>query len=304
MLSEILGSAERGFFHFFSRPADAAARFPGNGPTGGIRRVDNLPPRPPGERTCDLGHSYTAIVKRRLFVLIVLSALLATAAILWGLSRLTPSWWSPPTANDAQAALLADRVEYGVIELAHKIRDDDQPWSIRLTQTQVNAWLALRLRPWIEREFDGGWPERVALLQACLRQEGLTMTAELIEDGGRQFVSVDLHPRVAQGQLYLELGGAALGRLPIPSWYREGTMRQAVNSGHHAPSPATNRELPDLITGSAGIHPILPLADDRRVELLQLTFGPGELIATFRTLPTSGNSEAEADAPADPQSRK
>lgn len=223
----------------------------------------------------------------------MLSVLLATAAILWGLSRLAPSWWSPPPAGNAEAALLADRVEYGLVELVHKIRNDDQPWSVRLTQPQVNAWLALRLRPWIEREFDGGWPEQVALVQARLHPQGLTVAAQLNDDGAARLVSVELHSHIAQGQLHLQLGGAALGRLPIPSWYRDTSLHRALSSGHSAPSPVANSDLLDLLTGSAGIGPILTLADDRRIELLQLTFGPGELIATCRTLPpTSSDSEA------------
>src|SRR5690606_20368524 len=96
-------------------------------------------------------------VLRRALIVTVLIGLGIGVWLWWGL-RTAPAWYELPEAIEPRMQAFADRVEMRMLEEATAERDADAPWGVRITDEQVNAWLAAKLRPWLAHEGDFDWP--------------------------------------------------------------------------------------------------------------------------------------------------
>ncbi len=133
--------------------------------------------------------------------LALVAGVAAVAALVLRAALAPPAWYAPPTADDAEAVRLAERVEYRLAEELQRVRPTAEPWSVRLTDAQVNAWLALRLPAWVRQETGRTWPAHVGPPQVRTRPSGLVMAASAGGPFVRTGVSltVAVRPRDAGG---------------------------------------------------------------------------------------------------------
>lgn len=195
----------------------------------------------------------------------------------WFLSVQKPSWVVELDAKSPALQRLAADVENGLTTLITEPRVLDKPWLMVLRQDAAGAWLACRLKPWVEHQFGvGAWPEAVRSVQ-CTIDNG-AMSLSFLGPRGEQgrVSSVTFTPTVdAEGRLWLSDLGFRAGLLPVP---RSTVIAALAGAGKAGDGPVA--ELSRVLTGeNAWSKPMaVNLADGRRVRVLSLTCEEGLLI--------------------------
>ncbi len=231
----------------------------------------------------------TASSPRRRRVLIgtvLLAVMLAGAAgvTLWRLAWMAPARWPDVAADHRQTTVLADRVEYRLAEEAHMVRPADDSWRLRITDEQVNAWLAVRLPAWIAHAQNVEWPPQLGTPQVHFAEGAIHVGLDYDDDGRRRYLVATLQPRVLDGQLALVLQGVAFGRLTIPGasvrtlieTYRDVVPERFLED------PSVKRII-DLLVDEQRIDPVVSLSDGRRVRLVEIRAGEGDVVLRCRT---------------------
>ncbi len=217
--------------------------------------------------------------------LVLLTVVTAVGLGLWRLTWQTPTWWADPHPDREQTIVLADRVEYRLVEEAHKVRPDDERWQVRITDEQVNAWLATRLKAWVAHTHDLAWPARLGTPQIHFTEGTVNVGVDFEDDGRPRYLVADVVPRVVDGRLSVVLEGAALGRLRTPGGSIRTLMetyRDVVPDGFLDEHKV--RRVVDLLTDTKRVDPTITLADGRRVRVVELVAREGELIVLCETV--------------------
>jgi len=226
-------------------------------------------------------------VKRRWRILfLVFLLLLVGLAWVWGESRRAPAWYAPPDPRSVAVVEMAEQVEYGVVEHFHKIREDEEPWRMEVSDGQINAWLAARLPEWLAHEGSGAWPADVGLPQINIGENGIDIALEAPVGDTRQLLVSRLAPQIIDGRMRVEVNRVGVGRVAVPGAPAVSIMElidRVVPAG--AAEGDLMRQLADMLTGRDQMDTLVSLTDGRRVELLDMAFRDGVLELTNRTLP-------------------
>jgi len=234
-------------------------------------------------------------MKRRWIILIAVPVIPAVgAACLWWLARTAPSWYEPLDPADARVAEMAEGVEYGLVAEFHRIRPDAEPWTLRIREEYLNAWLASRMPEWIAHEDDLNWPEEFSAPQIRVGEDGIDLAVEVDIDGARHVLVTRVNPEVRDGRLELTFDRVGIGRVALPG-APAGKLLDLVDG--MAPGgvldPVVIDTLRQALGAGAGLDlgSHLELPDGRRVELLDLLARDGALDVTSRTLPPGKNDD-------------
>lgn len=211
--------------------------------------------------------------------------LIALATFLALLTRSAPAWYRPPEPTDQQALALADQVEFRLLEEFQKVRPEPEPWKLRVREEHINAWLATKLRDWIESRPDLHWPENIDLPQVRFEPDGISLAVSIDAMGPAKIVVTRIRPRFEDGELFATVEQFSLGRLNIPG---EPVQRIADLVDRHAADFAGQEPVAQLLLrmlrGEERIDPVLELADSRRVRLTDIQLDTGSLVLTAQTL--------------------
>jgi hypothetical protein len=198
---------------------------------------------------------------------------------------IAPAWYAPPAAHDAAASELADRVEYGLIQQAQKVREpQEETWTLRIRQDQINAWLATRLRKWIEHE-GGSWPARLGTPQVEIDGGALSIAVPVLHNSSPRFIVARILPEIENQRLQLKLDRVALGRISLPG-EPVANLLKLIGDASPRDTPQIENILGALEQRDA-IDPRFRLSDGRRIELLKLRLGDGLIDITAKTLERS-----------------
>jgi hypothetical protein len=218
---------------------------------------------------------------KRLFKLLVLGFFvvlaLAIGAGFWS-ARTPPTWFKPVPPSEA----VKERgwtVERRLAEEFSKIRNEEPVWAIRVTEADLNAWLADRLRPWVEHR--GAWPEAIGATQVRLADGKVSLAVELVDLGSVAVLEAEPVASPEDGSVTLRWTSAGFGRLRLP-WPDAG-VRSAVLDRLLA-GEAGSAELSALLDGLS-LPGAFDLPDGRRVSLLDAQIGDGEAVVGFVTAP-------------------
>lgn len=222
---------------------------------------------------------------RRALVAIVIAATLIGAWLWWGLHT-PPAWFDVPDITEPAVTELADRVELRVLEVATAERDPDTPWGVRITDEQVNAWLAAKLKPWLIHEGDVEWPAELGPPQMHFEPKGINFAVEVLEGNlAGRVVVLRLRPFIDEaGQLRLMLDRVALGRVGLPGNAVE-SLAELLRDNLDEDLQQELAFALELASGERPIDPSVALADDRILLLEDIRLGEGEAFLTCRTLP-------------------
>lgn len=226
---------------------------------------------------------------------LVLLATLGVVAVSW-MTWIPPRWWSPPDAADTRVQEVAWAMERSLVEEAQRIRPPDEPWSIRLHESTINAWLSARLPEWVAHETAVEWPGDLVGSQVQFTPEGVDLAAAVRERGRTRIINLRVMPALEAGRLVLRPEHALVGSLPLPEAIVQSvllTLRDAVGNEPAIDAAAVDRAV-EVLAGRSSIEAILPLVDDRRVEILDLHCGEGELVVKCRTMPPAARDRETA----------
>lgn len=208
------------------------------------------------------------------------------AAALWHLSTLGPRWYAPPDPSDQTVVALADAVEYRLVEEAQKLRPaQDNRWTLRVRESQVNAWLAARLPKWIAHRHGQQWPSNLGTPQVRMEPVGVSVAVPVVEGAGRQVLVARLVPQLAGGQMNVWIESVALGRIKL----RGESMADLVQFlADHIPQLVENANVRPVIAAleqGDSFTPEFDLSDGRRVRLLNFRLADGWIDFEVVTLP-------------------
>src|SRR5262245_47158200 len=99
--------------------------------------------------------------RRRIIFMVIFVVLGAAAVLICRMTQGSRAWYAPPDSHDPQVAVLADKVENRMLEEVQKVRTESEPWTLRVRESQVNAWLSARLPQWIAHEQHSKWPDQL-----------------------------------------------------------------------------------------------------------------------------------------------
>lgn len=218
---------------------------------------------------------------RRLVKLLVLGLFVALALAIgagfWS-ARTPPAWFKPPVASEA----VKERgwtVERRLAEEFSKIRTEDPVWAIRVSEEDLNAWLADRLRPWVEHR--GTWPAAIGAAQVRLAEGRLSLAVELVDLGSVAVLEAEPIASPEDGSVPLRWTSAGFGRLRLP--WPDARVRDAV-LGRLVGDSGGQAELAALLEGLS-LPGAFDLPDGRRISLLDAEIGDGEAVVGFVTAP-------------------
>lgn len=136
----------------------------------------------------------------------------------WLLLRTPPGWYQP----NQHASGVGERFEQLVVDQLTTLREQDQRWELPLDVASCNAFLAQRLRPWLQRESNDvlDMLDALGIPQMRMRRVDLVSPPALVLGfRGWSWLEVEL-----QGHqdgvtcTALELTGTRLGGfLPVPA---------------------------------------------------------------------------------------
>lgn len=220
-----------------------------------------------------------------------------------------PRWWDPIDASNPSTVAAANAVENGAVDLLSLVRPSverspgvltSEPWTVRLTPEDANAWLAVRLPMWIRNQSDNfRWPSQVAQLQVDFRADDVVLGVRARSHGVERYLWVSLDPTIdADGALWLRATWVHVGRLSLPaSWFLPD--EEAAPSGTSPAQPTlVTKNIPDDIralpeteallaalngAGPVARNPAIRLADGRRVRIVGVAAEDGALYVTCRT---------------------
>ena len=230
--------------------------------------------------------------RRRFRPLVILATVAVVLVVLvtaggvtaWRLTWLEPAWWPADVAANEQTEALADRVEYRLAEEAHKVRPDDAPWRLRVREDQVNAWLTTRLPEWLAHSESVDWPSSLGTPRVRFADGRVSIGLEFDDHGRPRYLVADLAPQILDGRLSLTLNGVSLGRLWVPGASVQSLIeryRDVVPEGF-IDDPAVRRIL-DMLGNEQRFEPSFDLTDGRKVRLVDVVSGDGELIIECET---------------------
>jgi hypothetical protein len=232
-------------------------------------------------------------------VVVLQLLLLAAAGVCYLLTRLEPSWWRDPKPQGPATASTAEQVESGVVAQLSLARPSDPQhpapnhgyqsgeWSVSITAEDADAWLATRLKQWIENQ-GGRWPDQLTGAQVEFAPGVIKAGVRLDTGGQSRIVVIELAPEVrADGSLWFTPKGMAAGAMPLPAALVMQEVREAMLAGMPAGS-ARRTQAQQALDILAGKQPalkdaVVKLDDGRSVRLLRFVPVAGRIELTCRT---------------------
>lgn len=218
---------------------------------------------------------------------LLLSVVLIGAAVAytgWRLSWEQPAWYAPPDARDDRVVRLADDAEYEFLQVSQLVRPEQEPWTLHLTDAEINAWLAARLPQWILHDANLQWPEQIGTPQVMIEPDGIRVAAPVRAGTVSRTVVARLSPMIADdGGIAMPLTGIALGRVWVPG---EPLSRLVDAVREAAPDFLNDPRVQDavkVLAGEVTLPAEFDLADGRRVRVKHIALDSGGVSITAIT---------------------
>jgi len=108
---------------------------------------------------------------RRVAIAVGLLFIGVAALFAWRLAETPPEWFleRAAAAGDRATRPAAVAAENRALTVLSAQRQPGDLWRLELSEDDANAWLAHRLRPWLDREYPGLWPERLRTIAVDFR---------------------------------------------------------------------------------------------------------------------------------------
>lgn len=206
------------------------------------------------------------------FVLLVVVPIVVAVV----LASREPASYSPPRSEDPVVLERASVFEKNFVSELTRVREQEEPWGVRIRERDLNAWLWVRFPAWVAHVRGEGAFGTEPMLQAEFESRQIRIASKS--------VVVALEPRVEDGRTRIYgASGNAVGRLPVPGFMFD-RMLQAIDfealgevfteSEPGSPIPAS---------GELALPSRFRLGDGRTVELIEIQLDEDEAVLIFRT---------------------
>lgn len=200
----------------------------------------------------------------------------------WMMFQRIPPWYRP---TDVAAARLQEVKNdlVGTFERFSDLMNGEQPFRFRLTQEQVNAWLAARREIWPPAQ---RWvPPEMDAPFIAFEADGAVVAATVSLGSVRTVLSATVSARVEADRLAVRVRRVRAGALAVPdAWVRRRLAMLGPRGRADAASGRAVPELAELMGGArlpADYHWPNP---KRRFRLVSVRFEPGALVVEIQPL--------------------
>lgn len=127
----------------------------------------------------------------------------------------TPAWWVHET-NDRESAV---RLENAITTQLTAVRQPgDERWSVAISEPEINAWLAHRLRPTIEtHQGPDAWPAGLGSVRVDINGGRLLVGAMIEHSTGRSFAWSDCTLAIEGDDLLVRFSTPRIGTTRVPT---------------------------------------------------------------------------------------
>jgi len=226
--------------------------------------------------------------------LVVTATVLAASAVVtaWMMFQHIPAWYQPIQVLPDDVDPVKDDFIATIDGLSKLLNESQEPFEYRLTQEQINAWLAVRKEIWpLSRKW---LPPSLEDPMIVLDPDGLRLAVLFRRRSLQAVVSARFRVRATSDGLLLHLAEVTGGDLPLPRSQVRKVLarldRDLWPGGRTVHSPLGNRPLPPLSDLPDGMR--LPNEwiwpnGKRPFRITRITFEPGAVRITFHPLPRS-----------------
>lgn len=162
------------------------------------------------------------MIKRLAFIAAIL--LVSCLGTIWLLFQHKPAWYRPLEIPREQAQAIRDDFVGTVDHVSEKMNTSgvNKVFEIKLTQDQINAWLAAReqIYPAL-RQWTPVWLNDPYII---LEQDGFRVAATAFQKGIKCVVSVNVRAHIQTDGIAIQLTHVAGGSLPMPKSVIEGVI--------------------------------------------------------------------------------
>lgn len=201
------------------------------------------------------------------------------AMTLLAMAGTQPRWWVETGIAPNDAPRLAEEVERGVGTALHRGRPDGQAWTVAITQDEANAWIVDRLPRWLANQ---GVRNAEKLPEIRVAFQGETILVGLKPRGQERMATLEVSPRVEEGELWTPATGLSVGRVPLPA----GFLRE--RGLDYVPEPYRSDDgailAASTLAGDVPAPSTVELADGRIVRVVEIRVEDARLLLTCVTV--------------------
>ena len=228
--------------------------------------------------------------------ILAVAAVVVLAAIvaLWMMFQRIPEWYAPPEIAPHEIQAVKNDFAQTEVDLSKRLNaaEADDSFEFRLTQDQINAWLAVRGEIWpLSRKW---LPPYLEQPMVVLDRDGIRVAALLTHQSLRAVVSLRVEVRAEPDGLFVRLAEVAAGNLPIPRSqvrkFLKRLDRKFWPMGAHLPGQIGPHRLPSLGNILEGIR--LPntwiwMNGKQPFRITSIDLEPGQVRIGIEPLPRS-----------------
>lgn len=237
------------------------------------------------------------MIKRKVrwtWIATALGAVIALSIlVIWLMLQHKPAWYAPVEIAPQRIQSVRDDLLRTRSDLSEQMLLAKEPFEYRVSQDQLNDWLAAREDIWpLSREWLPPWMRDPMIVMDA---DGVRLAATLNDGSLRTVTSVKLAISADEEHIRLQLIEAKCGSFPVPRKFIQRQLeeleRQGWNLEELGVTDQSRRQLPALLDGlrfpNVGMWTEPTVGGKsirRRFRITEVWLEPGSLVAKIRPL--------------------
>ena len=233
---------------------------------------------------------------RRLLLALMVIVLGVVGYGLWAWRQ----WSQPPEFWVNERIVITDDEQYAEVEAraaafekrltaqATEIHEPGEKWEMKLTQRELNEWLATRLQDWEKNGTlakDVKLPDELNNPMVAIEDDRFIFAAEVDYEGVQQVVSLEFVPETQpDGSMKLKMDTLRGGRLALPS----GPVMDKMVKQYGSVDAARAEAMAKVKQKMKEIELVIPVDKARHVRVVGVDFEGDQVVLTCETIQRKG----------------
>lgn len=164
-------------------------------------------------------------------MLVVVLVCVLTVVQLAGLND-TPAWWVHEAGERESAVRLENAI---TTQLTAPRKPGEERWSVAISEDEINAWLAHRLRPTIEtHRGENHWPDGLGSVRVDIENETFRVGAMVEHGTGRSYAWSWCTLSIEGEELVVRFDKPRIGTTRVPTRVLERVLTNGTTTSVHA----------------------------------------------------------------------